>query len=273
MLSRICAHLERAVQKHQITSKEQLKSILQEEWLNIAPETTRHLVESMPRRLEAVISAKGVSFYSNLRPNVNNMSGHPELKQLALEVIDGTPLDAVKIYTDGSKGETNTTGSGVLIEIPGCIIKIQGRNADHASFFRTELIAIMCGLSLINSIQDQAFSKIWTLTDSPSSIQHLSNCLYIGDSTNSSILHVFQQLFERHPIHIGLPRNAAADDLAKVAASYSVDPEDHMILTLTEIYAKAKEFICRTCIVPPVHPWYFQRHPGSTLSFKGSRSY
>ncbi|GFW10446.1 HTH_Tnp_Tc3_2 domain-containing protein [Trichonephila clavipes] len=49
----------RAVQKHQITSKEQLKSVLQEEWLNIAPETTRHLVESMPRRLEAVISAKG----------------------------------------------------------------------------------------------------------------------------------------------------------------------------------------------------------------------
>ncbi|GFT46134.1 transposable element Tcb2 transposase [Trichonephila clavipes] len=48
-----------AVQKHQITSKEQLKSVLQEEWLNIAPVTTRHLVESMPRRLEAGISAKG----------------------------------------------------------------------------------------------------------------------------------------------------------------------------------------------------------------------
>ncbi|GFV73851.1 hypothetical protein TNCV_1592561 [Trichonephila clavipes] len=44
-------HFERAVQKHPITSKEQLKSVLKEEWLNIAPETT-------PRRLEAVISAK-----------------------------------------------------------------------------------------------------------------------------------------------------------------------------------------------------------------------
>ncbi|GFT29080.1 transposable element Tc1 transposase [Trichonephila clavipes] len=53
------SHLERTVQKHQITSREQLKSVLQEEWLNIAPETTRHLVESMPRRLDAVISAKG----------------------------------------------------------------------------------------------------------------------------------------------------------------------------------------------------------------------
>ncbi|GFU71750.1 transposable element Tc1 transposase [Trichonephila clavipes] len=58
VIENLWSHLERAVQKHQITSKEQLKSVLQEEWLNIAPETTRHLVESMPRRLEAVISAK-----------------------------------------------------------------------------------------------------------------------------------------------------------------------------------------------------------------------
>ncbi|GFU38727.1 transposable element Tc1 transposase [Trichonephila clavipes] len=59
VIDHLWSHLERAVQKHQITSKEQLKSVLQEEWLNIAPETTRHLVESMPRRLEAVISPKG----------------------------------------------------------------------------------------------------------------------------------------------------------------------------------------------------------------------
>ncbi|GFS51969.1 transposable element Tcb2 transposase [Trichonephila clavipes] len=55
------SHFERSVQKHQITSKEQLKSVLQDEWLNIALETTRHLVESMPRRLEAVISAKDLT--------------------------------------------------------------------------------------------------------------------------------------------------------------------------------------------------------------------
>ncbi|GFS52435.1 transposable element Tc1 transposase [Trichonephila clavipes] len=59
VIENLWSHLERAVQKHQITSKEQLKSVLQEEWLNIAPDTPRHLVESMPRRLEAVISAKG----------------------------------------------------------------------------------------------------------------------------------------------------------------------------------------------------------------------
>ncbi|GFU76004.1 transposable element Tc1 transposase [Trichonephila clavipes] len=59
VIDHLWSHLERSVQKHQITSKEQLKTVLQEEWLNIAPETTRHLVESMPRRLEAVISATG----------------------------------------------------------------------------------------------------------------------------------------------------------------------------------------------------------------------
>ncbi|GFU80795.1 uncharacterized protein TNCV_515221 [Trichonephila clavipes] len=59
VIDHLWSHLERSVQKHQITSKEQLKTVLQEEWLNIAPKTTRHLVESMPRRLEAVISAKG----------------------------------------------------------------------------------------------------------------------------------------------------------------------------------------------------------------------
>ncbi|GFY35725.1 uncharacterized protein TNCV_4841011 [Trichonephila clavipes] len=46
-----------------------------------------------------------------------------------------------------------------------------------------------------------------------------------------------------------------------------------MVLTSTEIYSSAKKLICSTWVVPSVHPWYFQRHPGSTISFKGSRSY
>ncbi|GFV01050.1 hypothetical protein TNCV_1009711 [Trichonephila clavipes] len=68
--------------------------------------------------------------------NVNKMSDHPELlKQLALDVINGIPLDAVKIYTDGSKGETNTTGSGVLIELPGV-----------SSKFREEMLTTLLSL-------------------------------------------------------------------------------------------------------------------------------
>ncbi|GFW44604.1 RNase H domain-containing protein [Trichonephila clavipes] len=105
----------------------------------------------------------------------------------------------------------------------------------------------MSGLSLINYIRDQDFSEIWILIDSRSSIQHLSNWPSIGDSTSRSILQFFQQLSDRHPIHlqwvpshVGLPGNEVADDLAKASTSDLVDPEDHMVLTSTEIYSNAK---------------------------------
>ncbi|GFW42464.1 uncharacterized protein TNCV_240611 [Trichonephila clavipes] len=184
-----------------------------------------------------------VTFHYNLMPNVNKMSDLPGiLKQLALEVIDGIPLDAGKIYTDGSKGETNTTGSGFLIELPGHVIKFLRRNAAHASVFRIEPIAIMCGLSFINNIRDLAVSEIWILTDNRSSIQHLSNWPSIGDSTSRSILHLFQQLSDQHPIHlqwvpfhVSLLGNEVAVDLAKVTTSNPVDPKTHMVLTSTEI--------------------------------------
>ncbi|GFT39350.1 uncharacterized protein TNCV_2422581 [Trichonephila clavipes] len=48
--------------------------------------------------------------------------------------------------------------------------------------------------------------------------------------------------------------NEVVDDLAKAATNNPVDSEDHMVLTSTEIYSRAKELICRTWVVPPVHP-------------------
>ncbi|GFU50076.1 transposable element Tcb2 transposase [Trichonephila clavipes] len=53
------ATLETAVQKHQIRNKAHLKQVLQEEWDKISPDTTKKLVESVPRRLEDIIKAKG----------------------------------------------------------------------------------------------------------------------------------------------------------------------------------------------------------------------
>ncbi|GFW93477.1 RNase H domain-containing protein [Trichonephila clavipes] len=107
-----------------------------------------------------------------------------------------------------------------------------------------------------------------------------NNYFDYGDSTSRSILHLFQQIADWHlihlqwvPSHVGLLGNEVAGNLAKAATSNPEDPEDHMVLTSTEIYSRAKELTCRTWVVPPVHPWYFQRHPGSAISFKGSRSY
>ncbi|GFV91711.1 RNase H domain-containing protein [Trichonephila clavipes] len=90
-------------------------------------------------------------------------------------------------------------------------------------------------------------------------------------SSRGLMEHLFQ--FTMVSSHVSLPGNEVADDLVKAAASDPVDPEYHMVLTSTENYFRAKELICRTWVIPPVHPWYFQRYPGSAISFKGFRSY
>ncbi|GFX30052.1 RNase H domain-containing protein [Trichonephila clavipes] len=66
---------------------------------------------------------------------------------------------------------------------------------------------------------------------------------------------------DRHPIHlqwisshVRLPWNVATHNLAKATVRDPVDPEDHRVLTSTEIYSRAKELIGRTWVVPPVRP-------------------
>ncbi|GFS55050.1 transposable element Tcb2 transposase [Trichonephila clavipes] len=58
VIEHLWATLETAVQKHQIRNKAHLKQVLQEEWDKISPDTTKKLVESVPRRLEDIIKAK-----------------------------------------------------------------------------------------------------------------------------------------------------------------------------------------------------------------------
>ncbi|GFX82264.1 transposable element Tcb2 transposase [Trichonephila clavipes] len=53
------SQLEKAVHEHKITSKEVLKKVLREEWAKLSVETTNTMVESMPRKLQTVIQAKG----------------------------------------------------------------------------------------------------------------------------------------------------------------------------------------------------------------------
>ncbi|GFV88674.1 RNase H domain-containing protein [Trichonephila clavipes] len=64
------------------------------------------------------------------------------LRQLALEIINKIPATAMQIYTDGSKDEQNSCGSGIFIKAPNCSHNIKIRNSDFCSVFRSELIAI-----------------------------------------------------------------------------------------------------------------------------------
>ncbi|GFW72018.1 transposable element Tc1 transposase [Trichonephila clavipes] len=59
VIENLWSQLEKSVQEHAITSKEDLKNVLKEEWTKITVETTIKLVESMPKRLQAVNKAKG----------------------------------------------------------------------------------------------------------------------------------------------------------------------------------------------------------------------
>lgn len=51
--------LERRIRQYDITSKDMLKNVLQEEWNKISVEETSKLVSSMPKRLKEVIKRKG----------------------------------------------------------------------------------------------------------------------------------------------------------------------------------------------------------------------
>ncbi|GFW28961.1 transposable element Tcb1 transposase [Trichonephila clavipes] len=59
VIENLWSQLEKAVHEHEITSKEGLKKVMREEWAKLSVETTKTVVESMPRRLQAVIQAKG----------------------------------------------------------------------------------------------------------------------------------------------------------------------------------------------------------------------
>ncbi|GFV60785.1 RNase H domain-containing protein [Trichonephila clavipes] len=123
-----------------------------------------------------------VEFLEELLTSTPKHSSHPELlRQLALEVINEIPDQALNIYTDGSLSDTGRSGSGIFSNTPGKDVKISIRNPDHCSVFRSELIAI---IGALNSYKD----SIWILTGSRSSIQYLKNLPKIMDSTGLDIL-------------------------------------------------------------------------------------
>lgn len=59
VIENLWAILDNKVRQHSISNKEQLKTVLLEEWGKIGSEITKKLVESMPSRINAVIKSKG----------------------------------------------------------------------------------------------------------------------------------------------------------------------------------------------------------------------
>ncbi|GBN49121.1 Transposable element Tcb1 transposase [Araneus ventricosus] len=60
-IEHIWRELEVRVRKHDIKTKSELKTVMMEEWMNIDAEITKKkkLVKSIPKRLKAVVDAKG----------------------------------------------------------------------------------------------------------------------------------------------------------------------------------------------------------------------
>ncbi|GBM44185.1 hypothetical protein AVEN_257124-1 [Araneus ventricosus] len=87
-----------------------------------------------------LVCLPGVCFHANLPVEVNKQKDHPTyLRQLALEIVNDIPVDAVKVYTDGSRNDSVCTGSGIYITTHNQELKIQRRNPDSCSVFRSQL--------------------------------------------------------------------------------------------------------------------------------------
>ncbi|GFS89532.1 putative RNA-directed DNA polymerase from transposon BS [Trichonephila clavipes] len=134
-----------------------------------------------------------VHFKPEMGTHTSKNQDPPEyLRQLALEIINKIPAAAMQIYTDGSKDDRNSCGSGIFIKAPNCSHNIKIRNPDFCSVFRSELIAIDEALRIIKMVTSS--DEIWILCDSRSAIQHLSNWTNVGDKTSVSILKNLKEL-------------------------------------------------------------------------------
>ncbi|XP_071033576.1 uncharacterized protein [Parasteatoda tepidariorum] len=217
--------------------------------------------------------AKGlseVSFHTDLPVAVNKQNDHPSvLRQAALERIYTIPTETVQIYTDGSKDEDNHTGSGIFIKSTMSEIKIQKRNPDHCSVFRSELIAIDDGLASI--LSPSIPKEIWILTDSRSAVQHLASWHRGRDNTSKNIfcklLHLSKYCrihVQWIPSHVDISGNEMADSLAKAGAAEANAPP--VSLTSSELFSIAKAKNQSAWLTPPSRNWYQGPRPGSCLT-------
>ncbi|GBN37293.1 hypothetical protein AVEN_226898-1 [Araneus ventricosus] len=208
--------------------------------------------------------------HTNLPVQVNKQKGHPTyLRQPALEIINDIPIDAVKVHTDGSRNDSDCTGSGIYIKTHNQELKIQRRNPDFCSVFRSELIAIDEGLDSLSSFS--CSDEIWILTDSRSSIQHLVIWHRVRYNTGTNILNKLKSLSVSYRIHLQwIPSHAniqgdeIADALAKAGADDASVPSAP--LTYLELFFRAKSRNKTIWLIPPEQHWYQGSRPSGCLS-------
>lgn len=248
---------------------------------NIFTLDSHHRIEhhSLRSCFSPVKEFKTVHFHTELLYPIQKDADNPEfMRQIALETINNIPGDALQLYTDGSKSDQGHSGSGVFIKTPSTTFSFKYRNSNSCSVFRAELIAIEKGLGFVENIAAPDFKSIWILTDSRSSIQHLSDWRDVGDRAGISILGLINRLsdtFEVHfqwiPSHVGVAGNEIADTLAKAASLKSPLPD--MPFTYNEVFSERRKTCGDHWKVPPVHVWYSGRRPGGAFSFTGQRSW
>ncbi|GFX30596.1 RNase H domain-containing protein [Trichonephila clavipes] len=103
------------------------------------------------------------------------------------------------MYTDGSKLGSECCGSGIYISFRDQEIKIQRKNPDSCSVFRSELVTILDGLNSIESLSQ--LYDIWIFSDSRSAIQHLANWSNVRGRTGTDILKILKRLSLSRQIH------------------------------------------------------------------------
>ncbi|GFV82212.1 RNase H domain-containing protein [Trichonephila clavipes] len=226
--------------------------------------------------ISPIDSFNHVEFREELLTSTPKHSSHPEvLRQVALEVINDIPNQALIVYTDGSRSDTGRAGSGIFSNTPGNDAKISIRNSDHCSVFRSELIAISGAFDhALNSYKD----IIWILTDSRSSIQYLKNWPKIMDSTGLDILSELVRLGQRKqvclqwiPSHVSVPGNEAADELS--GRGCDLPNPSSTVLTHTEIHSFQKNIRNLTWRNPPAHHLYAAKSPGLSIQCRSSRAH
>ncbi|GBM44159.1 hypothetical protein AVEN_257106-1 [Araneus ventricosus] len=186
-----------------------------------------------------------VSFNDQLLYSAPNHTQHPEMmRQLSLELININPSQALVLYTDGSKSDS-----------------------DNCSVFRSELLAIREALNFALHFEN---SDIYILTDSKSSIQYLKNWPEIREKTGQEVISKIATLsqkcrvcFQWIPSHVGVFGNEEADVLAKEGSALPSATSSELFTS--EIYSIHKAIANSAWRNPPTHDCYAGNRPGLSL--------